>query len=383
MQQKKLWLGVAMGVLVLAVVVLQLGFTRDGQREPIVIGHVSPLTGDAAIWGAWEREGIDLALDEINASGGVGGYRLVVLHEDDQGTPNTAVSAIQNLINARGVRIAIGGSLSGTTLAMAPIAERKKVILLSPSAQSPRISQAGDFVFRIFASSTVEGAYLADVAIRSGIRTASILYLNNDYGVGLQAVINERVRGRIQVIAEEAYGGDTRDFRTHIHKVVGSGSASPDGLFLLGYPTDMGTILKKMAEMGLRTSVFAPNSFEGEEIIKIAGSAAEGVVYVYPIIPDSERAAHVHSAFRARYGREMNVYNGMGYDAVKILAAALADSIITSGAIDGDPLKNALYRIRNFPGITGPITFDQNGDVADRPMEARVVRNGQFVRLAE
>lgn len=379
--QKKLWVGIGAGVLVIGVVILLLLLRRDDRREQIVIGHVSPLTGDAAIWGTWEREGIDLAIDEINASGGVAGRQFAVLHEDDQGSPNTAVSAIQNLISARGVRIVIGGSLSGTTLAMAPIAERNKVILLSPSAQSPKISQAGDFVFRIFASSTLEGGHLADLAIRSGIRSAAILYLNNDYGVGLRTVITERIQGRIQLVAEEAYGGDTRDFRTHIQKAVRS--TTPAGLFLLGYPTDMGTILKQMAELGVRTRVFAPNSFEGEEIIKIAGPAAEGVVYVYPILPDSQHVTQVRAAFRTRYGRDMNVYNGMGYDAVKILAAALSDSIRTSGATQGDSLRDALYRVRDFAGVTGPITFDQNGDVVDRPMEARVVRNGQFVKLGD
>lgn len=377
MQNNKFWIGIAAGLVIVGIIILLVVLRQAHSREQIVLGHVSPLTGDAAIWGMWERDGIDLAIDEINASGGVGGRQLVVIHEDDQGTPSTAVSAIQNLISARGVRIVIGGSLSGTTLAMAPIAERNKVILLSPSAQSPRISQAGDFVFRIFASSTVEGAHLADVAIRSGIRTVAILYLNNDYGVGLRTVIAERVQGRIRIVAEEAYGSDTRDFRTHIQKAVGA--TSPDGLFLLGYPTDMGTNLKQMAEMGLGTRGFAPNSFEGEEIIKIAGSAADGVVYVYPVIPDSRHSAQVRAAFQARYSRDMNVYNGMGYDAVKILAAALSDSNGTSG----DGLKDALYRIRDFAGVTGTITFDKNGDVVDRPMEARVVRNGQFVRLRD
>jgi branched-chain amino acid transport system substrate-binding protein len=346
-----------------------------------MIGHISPLTGDEAIYGKWEKDGIDLAVDEINAGGGISGRKIAVIHEDDKSSAATAISALQSLISARDVRVVIGGSLSSTTLAMAPIAEQHKVILLTPSAQSPKISQAGDFVFRLFASSTVEGAQLAALVAKSGVSTAAIIYNNNDYGVGLRDVITEKLRGHVNVLAAEAYAGETKDFRTQIQKAVVS--TKPDAVILLGYPADMGTALKQMAEMGVHPRVFAPNGFEGEEIVKIAGQAAEGVVYVYPILSDSQNAVRVKEAFRARYGHEMNVYNGMGYDSLKVLAAAIENAFKATGKLDGDPVKDALYHTQNFPGVTGPITFDQNGDVVDRPMEARVVRNGKFITLKE
>lgn len=349
------------------------------QADTIVIGHIAPLTGDAAVWGVWEREGIDLAVDEINSEGGVDGKRLVVMHEDDQGDGSVAVSAIQNLITARNVHIVIGGTLSGTTLAMAPVAMRNKVVLLSPSAQSPKISHAGNFIFRIFASTTVEGSYLASLIEKSGVRSVGILYINNDFGGGLNQTVVKELSGHVRITADEAYAGDTRDFRTHIQKVVGN--SAPEAIMLLGYQADVATIVKQMAEVGIKARIFAPNSFEGDETVRIAGTAAEGVIYDYPVLPDTQYVTRVRGAFKDRYGRDMNIYNGVGYDAVKVLAYAMGEALKTSKTVDGDALKNAMHNVRGFAGVTGPITIDKNGDVVARPFEARVYRNGRFVRL--
>jgi branched-chain amino acid transport system substrate-binding protein len=376
--RRKLWLWAFLVIVAIAVVAILLIRRTEKQTATVTIGHISPLTGDAAIWGNWEKDGIELARNQINAAGGIDGRQLMVIHEDDQGDPSTAVSAFQSLTSARGVRVIIGGSLSSTTLAMAPGANRDKVILLTPSAQSPKLAQAGPFVFRIFASSTIEGAHLAQLAMDSKVSSASILYINNDYGVGLNAVISEKNRGVIKILDAEAYSADARDFRTQIQKTLVQ--VKPDAIFLLGYPTDMGTILKQMAEMGVHPKVFAPNGFEGEEVLKIAGKAAEGVVYVYPILSSNANASQIKDAFRARYGREMSVYNGMGYDATMVLAEAMRDARSHSNSEYGDALQEALHRV-NYSGVTGPISFDPTGGVLGRPMEARIVKDGKFVKL--
>lgn len=155
----------------------------------------------------------------------------------------------------------------------------------------------------------------------------------------------------------------------------------PGAVFLLGYQTDIATILKQMAEMGLRPRVFAPNSFEGDETVKIAGNAAEGVIYVYPVLSDTQLVERERALFRSRYNRDMNVYNGVGYDAVKLLAFGASEALKASGKPDGEALREALHSVHDFAGLTGPITFGQNGAVLDRPMEARVFRDGHFIKL--
>jgi branched-chain amino acid transport system substrate-binding protein len=343
-----------------------------GTGKVIKVGHLASLTGDAALWGNWEKEGIDLAVEEINERGGIDGRKLIVIHEDDKADPKTGVSAFQKLIDVDKVPVVIGATTSSVTLACAPIAEKRHVVLITPSAQSPKISEAGDYIFRVFASSTVEGNKLADLAKRFSLNRVAILYVNNAYGFGLSAVIKQRMlqEGR-QVVANEAYSDEAKNFRTQLAKIK---AAKPQALYLLGYPRDMALILKQMKEMNLTMRVFAPNSFEADEILKWAGNAAEGVIYVYPVLPDSRKLQAVRQRFKAKYGKEMNVYNGMGYDTMHIVALAMQ-----KGGLTGEGIKNALYTIKDYPGVTGPITFDANGDVMDRPMVTRIVKNGRFV----
>ncbi len=273
------------------------------------------------------------------------------------------------------MKVVIGATLSSPTLACAPIAEKNKVILLSPSAQSPKISQAGDYIFRIFPTNADEGKHLAALAESQGVQSAAILYLNNDYGLGLREVIHQLLsEKRITVVAEDRYDADTKDFRTQLAKLKDS---TPQGVFLLGYPTDMGIVLVQMKELGVKAKVFAPNSFEAEEIINVVKGAADGVMYIYPTVPDTEAATRVKEQFRDMYGSEMNIYNAMGYDAVKLLASAIEQAMKSDGSINTSSVKNFLYQMKSFPGATGPITFDENGDTLDRPMEVRVVENGR------
>jgi branched-chain amino acid transport system substrate-binding protein len=184
----------------------------------------------------------------------------------------------------------------------------------------------------------------------------------------------------VRVVASEGYSADTSDFRSHIQKAIAT--PKPKAVALLGYPADMAHALKQIRELALRPSIFAPNSFEAEEIITVAGDAAEGVVYVYPVLPDAPNTNDVQRRFMEKYGRPMNVYNGMGYDAVGVLAAALARTFDRSDSLESTDVKDALYDLDMFPGVTGPIRFDKNGDVLDRPMETRVVKNRSFKSVA-
>ena len=352
-----------------------------GKKEEnvIKIGHIAPLTGDAAQWGKWEVEGITLAVGEINQNGGIFGRRLEIIHEDDKASPQVAVSIIQKFININKMRAVIGATLSSTTLACAPIAEKNKVVLLSPSAQSPKISEAGDFIFRLFVSSTVEGKYLADLADHYNIRTVGILYINNDYGLGLKNEIATQLSGKNTLItATERYDAETKNFRAQINNIK---RANVDAIYLLGYPLDMATALIQIKELGVKSIIFAPDSFEAEEIITIAKSAAEGVIYVYPILLDVDYGKNIRQKFYDKYNIEMNIYNAMGYDAVKILAYSIEQVLAEDKIFNGELIKEQLYRIKDFKGITGLITFDGNGDVKDRPMEIRVVKNGKFIIL--
>ncbi len=184
MPPKRLWVG-----LIALVVLVGVGYwfvyrPRSGDQDGIVrIGAVLPLTGPSARYGKWIQEGLDLAVENINASGGINGRRLAIIYEDDQAQPVNAASAMQKLVNVDRVPVVFGSWASSAVLAQAPIAERSKTVLMA-EAISPKIRDAGDFVFRIQPDARYYLKTLVPFVFDEvGARTASILFVNNDFGV--------------------------------------------------------------------------------------------------------------------------------------------------------------------------------------------------------
>jgi branched-chain amino acid transport system substrate-binding protein len=337
--------------------------------EPIKVGHITPLTGDAASYGEWEKDGTDLALAEINAKGGINGHQVVIVREDDKADPAQSVTALNKLISVDKVQAVIGAVSSGATLADAPIAEKNKVVLLSAGAAAIKVSQAGDYVFRIFPSTAQEGDTLIAVASKLGKKNAAIIYINNDFGADLAKVVEKKAADQgMEVLAFESYMGDSNDFRTQLAKI---GAKNPQAIFLLGYPKDMGLILKQAGEMGIKAQFFAPDSFDDPSIIETAGAAAEGVIYS---LPSDQTSATFKENFKNKYGKDPSIMNALSYDAFNLLALA-----IQRGGNDGTAIKNELYKIHDYAGASGTITFDSNGDAINRPMTLKSVKDGKAV----
>jgi branched-chain amino acid transport system substrate-binding protein len=366
-------LGIIIGVIVVVGLVVVLILTQPKKESSVIkIGHIAPLTGDAAIWGQWAKEGIELGVDEINSKGGVKGKKIIVIHEDDQGKPDMGVNAINKLIKVDKVQAIIGGITSGVTLACAPIAEQNRVVLLSHGAAANKISYAGDYIFRIFPSNSQEAQRLVEIARKLKIKKAAILFINNDFGSELADVVKKIFEeGGGNILVTEGYEPEVTDFRTSLTKLK---NARPQAVFLLGYPKDMSLILKQSKEIGLNEQFLAPDTFDAPEILQWAGEAAEGVIFVYPALPQTDRLKKFSEALKRKFGKEPNMLNAMGYDAIRLLALAIEE-----GGEKGEQIKEALYKIKNFPGVTGDITFDKNGDVIYRPIGVKTVKGGKFV----
>jgi branched-chain amino acid transport system substrate-binding protein len=339
-------------------------------RTRITIGHIATLTGETAIYGEWEKEGIEFALSELSA---VKSFpEIEIIHEDDQGEPKRAVSAMQKLISANHCRAVIGCTLSSTTLACAPIANENKVVLLSPSAQSPKISEAGPFVFRIFVSSSIEGPRLAELTGKLGIKTASLLCIKNDYGFGLKNVLSASLpKQDIRIVSVNEYLPDQTDFSTLVTKAT---ETNPEALILLGYPNDMGRAIKQARQIGFAGKILAPASYETREVNAIAGTAADGVFYVYPVLPNDPKPLELARRFRDKFRKEMNVYNAVAYDAVMLFEKAIQAAANSGRATTGEAIRHALESTTLPEGAGGPIAFDGRGDAVDRPMEARIAK---------
>jgi branched-chain amino acid transport system substrate-binding protein len=365
-------------ILIASLMVFSFGCAKKEEKE-IKIGAILPLTGDAAEWGNNTKNGIDIAVDKINNAGGINGKKIKILYEDTQGTPQNGVSAIQKLIDIEKVPAIIDDSMSSVTLAMAPIAEKNKVVLLSTGATAPKISEAGDYIFRIWNSDDLEGKISANfVKNELKFRNAAILYINNDYGKGLEGVFKkefENLGGKILI--SENFGQSDTDYKTQLTKIK---NMKPEVIYLVGYPKEISLILKQASELRVNSKIIGTVTFEDPNIIRLAGKAAEGVIYPYPVEPNkSDKAvSEFLNSYKAKYSKDPGITCDVGYDAVNMIAEAVR----LSKGFKGEDVQRGLMMIKDFHGASGVMTFDKNGDVS-KPIEMKTIKNGKFSWLKD
>lgn len=372
---KKIWVGIIVVIIAALVVVAIVTQTKkDSISKEIRIGAILPLTGESAKYGESTKRGIDLAIDKINKKGGVNHKEIAIIYEDDKGEPKSGVASINKLIDIDKVTCILGPIWSSVALAVAPIAEKNKVVLLSPAASAPALSNAGDYIFRNVLSDLYEASALAKFAyIELNLRKVGILYINNDFGLGHKESFKlkfESLGGKI--ITTESFEQDSTDFRTQLVKL---NELHPDAVYLVGYK-EMGRALKQAKELGVDYHFLSFSMFEDPDILKIAGSAAEGTYYSLqtfdPQSPDEVVQKFVAN-YKAVYGLQPDIFAGLGYDAMNIISIAVEKADINS-----EKIKEVLYTIKDFPGVTGKTTFDSNGDVM-KTVSIKKVENGEFI----
>jgi branched-chain amino acid transport system substrate-binding protein len=361
-------LGIIIGVIIVAAA---LAGCLQPEKKPteINIGAILPLTGDGAKYGEEAKNGIELALEELNNS------NIKVVYEDDQGTSNGAINAF-NKLDSENIPIIIGPMYSSTTLAIVPLGAKRQVVIFSPSASSPELTNhTGDYFFRNFPSDVYEGSEMAKFAYNKlTLRKVGILSVNLDYGTGLTKVFKkefESLGGNVLTI--EYYDQGATDFRTQLSKIK---SLNPDGLYLPGYYAEIGLVLRQAKELGIKTQFLSCVGFDNPKSLEIAGNAAEGVVFARPYYDPESQDPQIKSfveRFTKKYGIAPGVYAAHAYDAMKIVAEA-----INKGGYTADGIRTALHSIKDFPGVTGTTTFDMNGDVV-KPIQIMSVQNGKFV----
>ncbi len=375
---KKLWIGIGVVVIVALAIVLIVTQIKKEPKE-IKIGAILPLTGGAGKYGEDAKLGIELAIEKKNVEGGINRKLIRVIFEDDQSNPQQIVAAFRKLITVHKVPVVIGGMTSSSALAVAPVAEQNKVVLFSPSASSPELTKAGDFIFRNELSDAYGGVAQAELTwSKLRIKKVAILYINNDYGVGVKDAFLQTFQNLGgEVVSVESFDPDAQDFRTQLTRIK---QKFPEAIFIVAYKETI-LILRQIKELGIKSQILSTPVFEDKEIIEKAKDAAEGVIYVYYGGFDPQSAdKHIKSFvedFRMKYNRDPGYYSALAYDAANIILLA-----IEKGGTKSEDIKKALYQIKDFHGVTGKTTFDSNGDVT-KPVFLKMVKNGQFVEWRE
>jgi branched-chain amino acid transport system substrate-binding protein len=349
---------------------------------PLLVGFVGALTGPEAHFGLESRNGVQLALEEANAAGGIQGRPLALRSYDSQSRPEEAANAMTRLVTQDGVLFVVGENQSSNSLAMAPAAARAEVPMIAPSSTNPRVtSEGGPYVFRVCFTDTFQGQLLARFARETlkAERVGILVDQKSDYAVGLAKVFSTRfssLGGKI--VSEEAYARGDTDFRGQLTRAK---ATRPDVLFIPGYYSDVGPLARQARELGIRAALLGGDGWDsGGRLAELGGAAVEGALYSSHFAADNpgQRVQDFLSRYQARFGHVPDALGALGYDAARVGIDALRRS---SGA-GGPMLREQIARTRDFDGVTGRITLGPDRDAVKPAVIVKLVK-GQPTFAAE
>lgn len=349
------------------------------QQPTYKIGVMYPLSGDAAAYGLPIQRATKIAIDEINAKGGINGKKIEPIYEDSKCNPKDGNAAAQKLINIDKVKVILGGVCSGETLGAAPIANDNNVVMLSPSATSPDITtKGGDFIFRLAPSDAYAGIVASEYAFKDlKAKKASIISESTDYAQGLRRVFKEnfaKLGG--EVVADETFNPEDTDFRTQVTKAK---AANPDIVYIVPQTVPKGVLLIKQAkEAGIKQQLLTAEGLIGRNVIKENAADMEGLVGIEQKFDDkAPKSAALLAKYNEQAGEEapFPAFMSAAYDAVYLIADAIGKN-----GYDGEKIRDYLYGVKDYEGAVGKVTIDENGDVI-LDFSVKRVKAGELVTL--
>jgi branched-chain amino acid transport system substrate-binding protein len=345
--------------------------------DPIKLGHYGSLTGKDAAFGVATRKGVLLAIEEINAHGGVLGRPLAYLVEDIQSKQGESATAVKKLISRDKVVAVIGANASANSLEAAPVCQLAKIPMMAISSTNPRVTEVGDYIFRICFIDPFQGAVLAKFAHTSlkAKRVALLTAVNSPYSVGLSSVLRQDFTAQGgEIVAEQKYNEGEKDFRAQLTALR---PLKPDVIAVTGFYTEAALICRQARALGLDVPFIGGDGWEAPQLIELGGKAVEGTYYstYFSAENDAPVVRTFVQKFSARWNREIpEAVSALGYDAVYVIAAALTKA----GTTEGPKLRDAMAATRNFPGVTGNTTIDEKRNSAKAAVML-TVKNGRSV----
>lgn len=352
-------------VLVMAVVLF--GCAKKAEQNEILIGAYLSLTGTTATFGTSTLHGIEMAVDEANAAGGVLGKKIHLLTEDTQSKPEEAALAATKLITRDKVRALLGEIASSRSLAAAPIAQQNKIPMVTPGSTNPEVTKKGDYIFRVCYIDPFQGEVMAKFAYESlGARkVAMIKDVKNDYSIGLAQFFTEtftKLGGK--VVGEQAYSEGDTDFRAQLTSIKG---LKPDAIIVPGYYQESALLVKQARDLKMNMPFIGGDGWDSNKLLEVGGDAMNGTYFTNHYAADDTSAVvqKFVGAYEQRFGGEVpDAMAVLGYDAAQILF----DAIGRAKSDDPTKIRDALATTVGFPGVSGTTTID-----ADRNARKAIV----------
>ncbi|MFU0825186.1 ABC transporter substrate-binding protein [Clostridium sp.] len=338
--------------------------SSNGGSETIKIGLDYELSGQVATYGQSLVQGIELAFEEINKTGGVLGKQIEAVKVDNKSEPAEAANVASKLATRDKVVAILGPATSGNTKGAAPVAIQNKVPLISASATADDVTvdsngKVREFIFKTCFSDSFQGVIMANFAYEDLGKKNVVLLVDSasDYSKGLSKSFKEtfeKFGGK--VLSEEAYQSKDTNFKAVLTNIKG---LNPDVIYLPGYYEEVGLIIKQARELGINIPILGGDGYESPKLLELAGKSALNEVYFtnhYSSKDTSSEVVKFQKAFKDKYNKEPDAFNALGYD----LAYFCADALKRAGEADPMKLKDALASTKDFKGVTGTITIDEN-----------------------
>ncbi len=325
-------------------------------QDTIKVGEFGSLTGDNASFGISQNNGVQLAVAEINDAGGVLGKKLEVIVEDNQTKQGETTTITRKLISQDHAVALIGEVASSKTLEAAPIAQQSKIPLIATAATNPRVTQTGDYVFRVCFTDDFQAVVIARFVLEKLQKTkvAFLTDVKQDYSVGLTQIAKAYLqKNGAQVVREQSYSSGDKDFRAQLTDLK---SANPDAIIITGYYPEASLIAKQARQFGIKATFVGGDGWDGSSLIPVGGKAIEGAFFSnhYSNEDKSPAVKAFVDKYKAKYNAAPDAFAALGYDAVGLLA----DAIKRAGGTDPEKLRDAIAGTKEFPGVSGKITIN-------------------------
>jgi branched-chain amino acid transport system substrate-binding protein len=348
---------------------------------------LAQVTGDIKVGVSWMwakeldlmRQGLEMAADEINQEG-INGRHLNLVWSDDEEDVERGLKVARDFIADADLGIVIGHSTSSITLKAAPLYQEAGILLLAPGATHPSLTAQGNpLVFRTIPSDANAGLQLANFASQQAFQRVGLCYIDNEYGRALTKIFTEKKFGELQIIESLSYSPEEDvDFS----EVFASWKdLNLDAIFLVATMPQAAHVVSQAHSAGLKIPIIGADGLDSPELAQIAGTAAEGVIAFSVFHPGAPRPAvrSFSKNFKKRYNHDPDVWAALGYDTLKILAAAIAQADNSSPS----QIATALRQLKGWSGATGPLAFGSNGELKYKPIVSKIIQQGHFKPLEE
>ncbi|MBV8140969.1 MAG: ABC transporter substrate-binding protein [Verrucomicrobia bacterium] len=324
-------------------------------QDTIKIGEFGSLTGENASFGISQNNGVQMAVEEINAAGGVLGKKIDLISEDNQTKQGETTTIARKLISQDHVAAVIGEVASSKSLEAAPICQASKIPQIATAATNPKVTQTGNYIFRVCFTDDFQAVVIARFVLEK-LHLKKVAFMTDvkqDYSVGLTNIAKDYLAKQgATIVKEQSYSSGDKDFRAQLTDIK---SADPDVIIITGYYPEVSLIAKQARQFGIKAKLVGGDGWDGSSLISVGGKAIEGAYFSnhFSVEDKSPLVQDFVKKYKKKYNTVPDAFAALGYDAMKLLA----DAISRAGSTDPEKIRAAIQDTKNFPGVSGKITI--------------------------